>query len=176
MTDNNSTAETAPATPEDTAAADNPDAAETSPQDEPGDADVAPDAAEVDTDADDQGDADTFPRHVVEKLRKENAGLRDRAKTAENRLAALQRQQIDAQAAAAGLKPAALRAVVNDEDLLGEDGSVDAAKFAEAVKTARETLGLERRQPDRSRIGVSGIGLQGQRQPQGFASAFRRRD
>ncbi|MGV0853892.1 hypothetical protein [Mycolicibacterium elephantis] len=153
-------------------APDSLDAVEAAANGETGSENHAADAAV----ADDQGGADTFPRHVVEKLRRENASLRDRARTAESRLAAVQRQQIDAAAASAGIKPAALRAVAKDEELLAEDGSVDTDKLKAAVDRARETLGVG--QP--RRVVVGGQLLSGAMRPvgkrDGWASAFRPRE
>lgn len=51
---------------------------------------------------DSQADGDTFPREVVEKLRKESAGYRDRAKTAEARADELARRLHTALVAATG--------------------------------------------------------------------------
>ncbi|WP_322857336.1 hypothetical protein [Mycobacterium shigaense] len=48
-------------------------------------------------------DADQFPREYVEKLRKESAGYRDKAKTAEGRSDELARQLFTARVAATGL-------------------------------------------------------------------------
>lgn len=158
---------------------------------------IAPDATETldsgelvdDTDADEQPDpgdddtADTFPRSVVEKLRKESAGLRDRfkvaegrAETAEERLATVQRQLIGRQVASAGLKPAAVFAVAQLDDLLAEDGTVDADRVVKAIAAARDTLGVGvRRNPvgrGSFQSGASGTNIESL--PKGFASAFRR--
>jgi len=91
----------------------------------------------------DDNAADHFPRHVVEKLRKENAGYRDRAKVAEQTIATMQRQHVEQAAIAAGLKPAALWAVTQLDDLLADNGAPDAGKIAAAVKTARDQLGID---------------------------------
>ncbi|BAX92046.1 hypothetical protein [Mycobacterium shigaense] len=48
-------------------------------------------------------DADQFPRDYVERLRKESAGYRDKAKTAEGRSDELARQLFAARVAATGL-------------------------------------------------------------------------
>lgn len=48
------------------------------------------------------GNADSFPREVVEKLRKESAGYRDRAKTAEARISELEHALHTARVTATG--------------------------------------------------------------------------
>jgi len=101
-----------------------------------------PDATETAA-TDDPGDV--FPRSVVEKLRKESAGLRDRAKNAEDRLSAMQRQVAAQQITAAGMRPEAVWAVAQLGDLLADDGTVDPDQVARAMATARQTLGIEQR-------------------------------
>lgn len=55
---------------------------------------------------------------------------------------ALQRQQVDARIAAKGVKPAAVWAITNLPDVLGEDGAVDDDKVDAAIQTARDQLGI----------------------------------
>jgi hypothetical protein len=114
-------------------------------------------ATDSDTGQDDAVDldADHFPRHVVEKLRKENAAYRDRAKAAEATVAALQRQAADHAIAAAGMKPEAVWAVAKLDDLLNEQGAVDAGKLRAAMATARNTFGINQR-PHRDSVPKTG--------------------
>lgn len=159
---------------------------------------ITPDAPETpaggvqldDTDQPDADDdaADVFPRSVVEKLRKESAGMRDRAKTAEERaqtaeerLTAVQRQLVGQHVAAAGMKPAAVAAVASLDDVLADDGfTVDVGKVAQAIERARVTLGAHaapRRNPagrGSFQSGASGSNIEPTRKS--FASAFRRSD
>lgn len=101
-----------------------------------------------------QGDADTFPRRVVEKLRKENTALRDRVRAAEDRAqaaeaarTALQQQAADEAIEAAGLKPAAVWHDSKLADVLADDGTIDRAKLTAAMKTAMRTLDVIPRRP-----------------------------
>ncbi|MGB5796888.1 MAG: hypothetical protein WBH51_14000 [Mycolicibacter algericus] len=129
-------------------------------------------ADDTDSDA-----AEQFSRDYVEKLRKESAGYRDRAKAAEAAVTALQRQQVERLADDAGIKPAAIWAVAELGALIGEDGSVDAELVNAAIGTARSTLGVTGRpQPPRSRnMFASGSGVP-QETPKGFAEAFAPRE
>jgi len=95
-------------------------------------------------DGDSQPDGDTFPRDYVEKLRKQNASYRDRAKAAEATVTALQRQHVDEKITAAGLKPAAVWAVAELADVLDDRGAVHAGKLNAVMQSARETLGIKR--------------------------------
>jgi hypothetical protein len=98
---------------------------------------------QAEPDADSEGDAaDTFPRKVVENLRKQSATYREQLKAAEGQVAALQRQTVNRLVANASMRPAALWAVTQLDDLLAEDGTVDAAKVKGAMDTARRTLGV----------------------------------
>lgn len=117
-----------------------------------------PDAAAPGADGlgDDDTEGDTFPRKVVEKLRRESADHRGRAKAAEDqvtelqervqaaetRVAAMQRQTVESRIKAAGMRPSAVWAVSKLDDVLAEDGSVDMAAVDRAMKTARSTLGI----------------------------------
>jgi hypothetical protein len=56
---------------------------------------------------------------------------------------ALQRQQIEAQDTAAGVKPAALWKTSELSALISEDGTVDAELVATAIDTARQELGIQ---------------------------------
>ncbi|NDJ90584.1 hypothetical protein [Mycolicibacter kumamotonensis] len=147
-------------------------------QPEPESAEQAPDPAD-DTDAAEPtaDDAQEFSRSYVEKLRRESAGYRERATTAEAAVEALQRQQVERLADDAGIKPAAIWAVAELGALLGEDGSVDAELVNAAIGTARSTLGVTGRpQPPRSRnMFASGSGVP-QETPKGFAEAFAPRE
>jgi hypothetical protein len=72
---------------------------------------------------------DTFPRHVVEDLRKEAAGYRDRAKTAEARAEDLARQLFTARVAATGklADPTDFPYSPDDADLLDNPDALAAA-------------------------------------------------
>ena len=86
------------------------------------------------------------------KARKEAANYRERLRstegerdTARTQVETLQRQIIDGQVEALGIKPAALWASGADlADLLSDDGSVDSDLVTEAATAARDTLGLPR--------------------------------
>ena len=86
------------------------------------------------------------------KARKEAANYRERLRSTEaerdlanGQVVALQRQIIDGQAEALGIKPAALWASGTTlADLLSDDGSVDPDLVTEAATAARDTLGLPR--------------------------------
>ena len=58
------------------------------------------------------------------------------------RLEAMQRSEVERQAAAAQLRPAALWSAATLPDLLNEDGTVDADKVDAAIAAARDVLGL----------------------------------
>lgn len=58
-------------------------------------------------------------------------------------VAALQRQQVEATIGLSGVKPAALWAVTDLADLLGEDGTIDTDKVAAAIDKARDELGVQ---------------------------------
>ena len=58
------------------------------------------------------------------------------------RLEAMQRAEVDRQAEAAQLKPAALWSAAQLADLLNEDGTVDTDKVDTAIQAARSVLGL----------------------------------
>jgi hypothetical protein len=117
--------------------------------------------------AEPQSDTDTqeetveqFGRDYVEKLRRESAGYRERATTAETTVAALQQQHAERLIDAAGVKPAAVFALTTITDLLADDGTVDPEKVAAAVTRARQELGVTGRpQPLRPQGGLtSGTG------------------
>lgn len=93
-------------------------------------------------DVDDQDHGDSFPRDYVERLRKENAAYRDRAKAAETTVSALQRQTAEQKITAAGMKPEAVWAVTKLGDVLDDQGAVDGTKLAAAMQAARDTLGI----------------------------------
>jgi hypothetical protein len=131
------------------------------------------DSADTDETAASDDSSDTFPRSVVEKLRRESAGLRDRAKNAEDRLAATQRQLVDRQITAAGMRPEAVYAVAGLDDLLAADGTVDAAAVTRAMAAARQTLGITQRPVARPGQGElnSGTGPREKRKS-GWLTAF----
>ncbi|ORA80743.1 hypothetical protein BST28_08245 [Mycolicibacter kumamotonensis] len=132
---------------------------------------VEPDSA-TDTDAQDET-VEQFGRDYVEKLRRESAGYRERATTAETTVAALQQQHAERLIDAAGVKPAAVFAVAELADLLADDGTVDPEKVTTAVTRARQELGVVgHAQPLPPRGGLtSGIGAQ-QSKPNSWQSAF----
>lgn len=132
-------------------------------------------------DAADDELADTFPRSVVQKLRKEAADHRERTRDVESRLAAVQRQSVEQRITAAGMRPAAVWAVTQLDDLLAADGSIDTGKLAAAMAAARSTLGIStgRRTfaPDGDLLSGAGNGRQSisTKPRDSFATAFRRR-
>lgn len=73
------------------------------------------------------------------KRLRETEAERDRLR---DQVTALQRQQIEARVASAGVRPAALWAVTQLADLLTEDGAIDDTKIDTAVQTARDQLGV----------------------------------
>ena len=104
------------------------------------------------TDAEATGDETTTTDPAVGKARKEAANYRERLRstegerdTARTQVEALQRQIIDGQVEALGIKPAAFWAAGTTlADLLSDDGSVDSDLVTEAATAARDTLGLPR--------------------------------
>ena len=126
-----------------------------------------PDADETDTveteveqTADDErrdetDDAETFPRAYVEKLRKENKGYRDRAKTAEERATeleqsndALARQLFTAKVAATG-KLADPADLAYDADLMDDPDKLTAA--VDSLIEAKPHLKLVKFEPPAQR-------------------------
>ncbi|SPM31575.1 hypothetical protein [Mycobacterium terramassiliense] len=91
-------------------------------------AETTPDAPESDTAPNDEPaeGADTFDRAYVEKLRKESAGYRDRAKTAEDRADSLSKRLFYARVAATGRlsDPSDLE---YDEAAVTDDNALNAA-------------------------------------------------
>lgn len=151
-------------------------------------ADVAPTGVDLDTD----GQGDMFPRKVVEKLRRESAdhrgranaaeeqltAMQARAEAAEGRLTSMQRQSAEGLIKAAGMRAEAVWAVAQLDDLLAHDGTVDEAKVAHAMATARRTLGIQtKRNPAGIRNGFhSGVGGPREYKPgPAFSDAFRPR-
>lgn len=137
---------------------------------------IDPDAEQTDNV---EPEGDTFDRKYVEKLRQESAKHRTAATSAESALAAIRGQMVDEAATAAGIKPAALRAVVTDvNDLLTESGVIDTAKMKTAIQQARDTLGIT--QPSISALRQKGFqsGASGGHDDTGakpaFEQAFRR--
>lgn len=103
-----------------------------------------PDAVDVTLDSEHTPDPepDSFDRTYVERLRKEAAGYRDRAHSAEARVGALQKAAADQLITGHGLKPDAVWAVTTIDDLLDDDGAVDPAKIKAAVGAAKDKLGI----------------------------------
>jgi hypothetical protein len=85
-------------------------------------------SSETETDEHVEGadDGQTFPAEYVQKLRKESAGYRDRAKTAEAALDAAQRQLFTARVAATG-KLADADDLPYDVELLADEDALTAA-------------------------------------------------
>jgi len=158
-----------------TAEAEVADTPTTEVQAEPESDEREPDPAADDADAAEPtaDDAQEFSRTYVEKLRRESAGYRERATTAEAAVAALQQQHAERLIDAAGVKPAAVFAVTELADLLAEDGTVDAEKVTAAITRARQELGVTGRpQPLLPRGGLtSGTGAP-QSTPNRWQSAF----
>ncbi|MGH3265310.1 MAG: hypothetical protein ACRDNS_25320, partial [Trebonia sp.] len=103
----------------------------------------------------------------VEQARDELAGTVER----------LQRLYVEQAVTRAGVKPAAVFAVAELADLLGDDGLPDEAKVAAAVAAAREQLGVAR--PNlaafRERGLLSGAGVPAPKRDS-FTAAFGPRD
>ncbi len=100
-------------------------------------------AVDPDQDVEDQGDAGDGPGREAAKYRRR---LRE-AETERDRLAeqvvSLQRAEVERLAMAGDLRPAALWASGAElAGLLGDDGTVDAAKVTAAIEAAREQLGI----------------------------------
>jgi hypothetical protein len=156
-------------TPTETEVADAP-AAEVQP--EPQSDERKPDPVADDADSDQEETVEQFGRDYVEKLRRESAGYRERATTAETTVAALQQQHAERLIDAAGVKPAAVFALTTITDLLADDGTVDPEKVTAAVTRARQELGVTGRpQPLRPQGGLtSGTGAP--KVQKGWQSAF----
>lgn len=130
------------------------------------------DEPQADADAQDET-VEQFGRDYVEKLRRESAGYRERATTAETALAALQQQHAERLIDAAGVKPAAVFALTTITDLLNADGTVDADKVTDAVARAKRELGIAGRpQPLGPRGGLSSGTGAPQSKPNSWVSAF----
>jgi hypothetical protein len=146
--------------------------------------DNQPDTADAAETPDSDDSSDVFPRPVVEKLRRESAGLRDRIKASEERVTAseervtaLQKQIVDRQVRQAGMRPEAVWAVTELADLLADDGTVDVEKVRTATGVARQTLGIRYGDPHRGhgfRSGATNVGLEPP--ARGFETAFRPRE
>lgn len=146
----------------------------------------APEAPEADTAADDTTESETEAQNETgaddDKPSGREARYRKRAQEAEaqrDALAAtverLQRGQLESAIAAAGVKPAAVFAVTELGDLLAEDGTPSDKKIAEAVKIARDQLGIPSRPPLRQTGMRSGAGYSPPKKD-GWVDAFRRQD
>lgn len=140
MTDETSTDATeVDTTTVDTTTVDNLDTEATSEITEPTGVDLESDPEATDDDSD--SSEDRGGRDAAKYRRKLRTVEAERDQLAE-RLEAMQRNEIERQAQAAQLKPAALWAATKLDDLLAEDGTVSAEAVAQAVETARETLGV----------------------------------
>jgi hypothetical protein len=82
--------------------------------------------ADTDENAAETDDGQTFPAEYVQKLRKESAGYRDRAKAAEAGLDATQRELFNARVAATG-KLADAEDLPYDAELLADEDKLIAA-------------------------------------------------
>lgn len=179
MTDTNTiTEDTEPAAPAATStdAADNPATG----TDTPGEAENG-----SQPESDPSGDDDAEPRGRAAQYRKRAQDAE--AKVAEveahsAELAAtierLQRIHVEQAIAETGLKPAAVYAVAQLGDLVGDDGLPDQSKLEAAVKAAKEQLGAAPPPPLLRREMGMRSGAAGHPQPKkdGWAAAFARRD
>ncbi|CAJ1495105.1 hypothetical protein [[Mycobacterium] burgundiense] len=133
---------TTDATEVDTTTVDNLDTEATSETTEPTGVDLESDPEATEDDDNDSDPAeDRGGRDAAKYRRKLRTAEAERDQLAE-RLEAMQRNEIERQAQAAQLKPAALWAAAKLDDLLAEDGTVSTEAVAQAVETARETLGV----------------------------------
>ncbi|MGV0746268.1 hypothetical protein [Mycolicibacterium sp. XJ870] len=110
------------------------------------DDDVTPDAEDTEQSSDvvdDDSQADESPNQEAAKYRKRLRETEAERDQLAERVEALQRQQIDAQVLAAGVKPAALWKTAELTELLAEDGTVSADLVAAAIATARDELGIQ---------------------------------
>lgn len=105
-----------------------------------------PEPAEADTEAaneDGDGEDDGQGEGEGDPNNHEAARWRTKLRETETRLEAMQRAAVDSQVAALGVKPAAFWAAGTQlGDLLGEDGTPDAAKVEQATTAAKDTLGI----------------------------------
>ncbi|MCX2929268.1 hypothetical protein ORI20_03205 [Mycobacterium sp. CVI_P3] len=135
--------------------------------------DTTADATQDQDQVDDGTDAEeSSPNAEAARWRKKLRETESQLETMAARVETLQRQQVDAQVSAAGVKPQAVYSVADLADLVGEDGSVDTEKVTEAVAKAKEQLG----------IGISkgslvpGVGQRPEKPPQAenpWTTAFR---
>lgn len=116
---------------------DQPDTVEQTPDPDPAAVDVP-----VDSELTPDAEPDSFDRTYVERLRKEAAGYRDRAHSAEARVGALQKAAAEQLIAGHGLKADAVWAVTTIDELLDDDGAVDPTKIKDAVAAAKDKLGI----------------------------------
>jgi hypothetical protein len=134
-----------------------PDASDTTEATEATETEVTDENTETPTDhaednADDAGKGDTFPRDYVEKLRKESAGYRDRARAAEAQAEELSRALFTSRVSATGKLADATDLEYNTELIH------DADKLTEAVDSLIEAKPhLKARKPS----GDVGQGLKG---------------
>jgi hypothetical protein len=138
---------------------------ETTPVDTEGaetpEADPAPDTTEAQAGdvSEDQDDADDDGASGGDGPGREAAKYRRRLRDVEAErdalkatVESLQRAEADRLATADGLKPAALWSSAELGDLLGDDGTVDAARVSAAIATAREQLGIAPPPPPRGNV------------------------
>lgn len=119
-----------------------PDPADTRSRTVPADLPEAMPDEDTAPETDDQADESDSGNKEAAKYRRrlrETEAERDRLT---QQVEALQRSEVERQAAAEQIKPAALWSVTELADLLAEDGTVDADKLTAGLKSAREVLGL----------------------------------
>jgi predicted acylesterase/phospholipase RssA len=129
----------------DMATAPNDAAEDTTPHDSaenPDDTETSADTTQEDTqDQDAADDGGRQNREAAKYRRRLRAAEAERDQLAQ-KLEAMQRNEIDRQAEAAQLKPAALWASAALPDLLADDGAVDGDKVDAAITAARQALGV----------------------------------
>lgn len=118
--------------------------------------DVSEDQADADAD-DDGASASDGPGREAARYRRRLRDAEAERDTLKATVESLQRAEVDRLATDAGLRPAALWANGAEVgELLGDDGTVDAARVSAAISAAREQLGIA--PPPRRRNYVKGEG------------------
>lgn len=108
--------------------------------------DTAQDDAEPEAEADDESNPNAEAAKYRHKLRDEKTAhqeTRAALEAATARVEALQRQQIENLISGSHVKPAAVWAVTELADMVGEDGTVSVEAVNTAIDTARKTLGIQ---------------------------------
>lgn len=103
---------------------------------EAGQQQAGPDDAEQETEPEESGNAEAA------KYRRRLRDTETQLAEANQRIEALQRQQVDALIEAAGVKPAAVWTVAQLDTLLTEEGTVSVEAVTAAIDEARNTLGI----------------------------------